>query len=87
MVICMKTTVDITDQLLAAAKRQAVRDGTTVRALIEEGLRQVVQERRRRGTFSLRRATFAGNGLQPEVREGSWERIRDFVYEGRGAGA
>lgn len=81
----MKTTVEIADQLLAAAKRQAVKDGTTMRALIEQGLRKVLEERRRRGAFSLRRATFAGNGLQLEVREGSWERIRDFVYEGRGA--
>ena len=74
----MKTTVDIADQLLAAAKKQAVKDDTTVCALIEQGLRQVLEERRRREAFSLRRATFTGNGLQPQVREGSWERIRDF---------
>ena len=57
----------------------------TLRALIEEGLRRILKRRQRRGDFRLRRATFRGNGLQPGVREGSWERIRDLVYEQRGA--
>jgi hypothetical protein len=57
----------------------------TLRALIEEGLRRILKRRQRRGDFRLRRATFRGNGLQPGVREGSWERIRDLVYERRGA--
>lgn len=84
MVIHMKTTVEIADSLLRAAKKLAARERTTVRALVEEGLRRVVAERKERTSFSLRRATFQGNGLQPEVREGSWERIRDLAYEGRG---
>ena len=33
----MKTTVDIADSLLAAARRLAGKERTTVRALIEEG--------------------------------------------------
>ena len=39
----MKTTVDIPDTLLDEIKRVAARDKTTVRALIEYGLRQVWQ--------------------------------------------
>ena len=31
------------------------------------------------------RVTFRGEGLQPGVAEGGWERIRDLAYEGRGS--
>ena len=84
MVICMKTTVEIADGLLADAKRVASKERTTVRSLIEEGLRRVVKDRAGRGRFRLRKASFKGNGLRPDVREGSWEQIRDLSYEGRG---
>ena len=80
----MKTTVDIADAVLEEAKATASREGTTVRALIEEGLRRVLEERAERSEFRLRRKTFAGNGLQPTVRDGSWERVRDLIYEERG---
>jgi hypothetical protein len=80
----MKTTVEISDQLLQSAKRMAAEEGTTVRALIEEGLRRVTQERAKKPKFRLRRVSFRGNGLHPEVQEGSWEPIRDLIYEGRG---
>jgi hypothetical protein len=33
----MKTTLDISDAILARAKKLAKREGTTVRALVEEG--------------------------------------------------
>jgi hypothetical protein len=78
----MKTTVEITDALFKDAKRQAERERTTLRALIEEGLRRLLAERRRRGRFVLRRVTFRGAGIDPEV--GSWEEIRRRAYEGRG---
>lgn len=84
MVCCMKTTVDISDALLGEARRLAERDRTTVKALVEEGLRRVVAERKAPGTFKLRRASFRGQGLQPPLTEDSWERIRDMAYEGRG---
>lgn len=81
----MKTTVEITDSLLDEARKLASREGTTVRALVEEGLRRIIAERKRVKVYRLRRATFKGDGLQPHVADASWERIRDIVYEGRGA--
>jgi hypothetical protein len=84
MVIHMKTTIEIADPLLEEAKRVAAREGTTVRSLVEQGLRQVLSARRQRGRFRLRKATFRGQGLQEGVRELGWERIRGLSYEGRG---
>ena len=85
MVICMKTTVEIPDSLLAAAKKLAARQHTTIRALIEQGLRHVLGERKEGRAFRLRKATFNGEGLQPDVAEGSWDKLRDLAYKGRGA--
>ena len=83
--ICMKTTVDIADSLLAEAKLLAAEQQTTVRALVEEGLRHAVEERKRTSVFVLRSVSFGGNGVRPDIREGSWERIRELIHEGRGA--
>jgi hypothetical protein len=58
---------------------------TTFRELMEEGLRRALAKRKRRHKFRLRRATFKGKGLQPGIAAGSWERICDLVYVGRGA--
>jgi hypothetical protein len=80
----MKTTVEIPDSLLDEARRLAAREGTTLRALIEEGLRRLVAERKRTGPFRLRKAAFKGDGLQPGVAGASWDRLREMAYEGRG---
>jgi hypothetical protein len=80
----MKTTVEIPDELLARAKLAAARDKTTVRQLIEDGLRRVLADRAHRGTFRLRKASFRGDGLHPDVAGGDWSRIRERIYEGRG---
>ena len=86
MVICMKTTVNLADPLLRQAKDVAAREGTTVTSLIEEGLRKVLEDRKRGARpFRLRQVTFRGKGLQPGVDEGNWEQIRDLLYEGHGA--
>ncbi len=81
----MKTTVEIPDSLLAQARAVASRERTTLRALIAEGLRRILGERRRAGRFRLRRVTVRGKGLQPDLRGASWDRIRDRAYEGRGS--
>ena len=80
----MKTTVEIPQTLLDEARKLASREGTTLRALVEEGLRRIIAERRHAGAFRLRQATFKGTGLQVSVAGVPWERIRDLAYEGRG---
>lgn len=55
--------VELPDSLLREAKRVALREETTVRALIERGLRTVIRERRPADRFTLRTCSFVGNGL------------------------
>lgn len=81
----MKTTVEISDEIAREARALAAREKTTLRALIEDGLRAVLRDRRRRSRFRLREASFGGTGLQSEFRDASWERIREAAYEGHGA--
>lgn len=80
----MKITVEIPDALLEEARKVAARHRTTLRALIVEGLRNSIAERRRVAAFNLRNASVDGNGLQPGIEAADWSRIRELVYEGRG---
>ena len=84
MVTHMKTTIEIADSLLAAARKIVSREGTTLRALVEAGLRDQLKGRRKPQSFRLRLVTFRGEGLHPQAGEGGWEKIRDLIYEGRG---
>lgn len=85
MVSHMKTTVEIADELLERAREAARRERTTLRALVEEGLRTSIEQRKRGHRFQLRDASVAGQGLAPEFRDASWERIRDAAYGGSGS--
>ena len=81
----MKTTVEISDSLAREAKEVSRREKTTLRELIEAGLRAVLRERRKKAAFRLRDASFGGKGLQAEFRGADWERLREAAYEGRGS--
>ena len=81
----MKTTIQLPDSLLRQARRLAQREHTTLKALVEQGLRRTLAERQQRSGFRLRKVTFKGQGLQPPAAGASWERIRELSYEGRGA--
>ncbi len=78
----MKTTIEISDGLLDEARKVASREGTTLRVLVEAGLRKEVRERGRRKAFRLKRASFRGRGLRPELAGARWEQIRELAYEG-----
>lgn len=81
----MKTTLEISDPLLREARKIAVRERTTLRALVEQGLRQVVADKKQASKFRLRKASFKGSGLRPDLDDAGWERLRDLAYEGRGS--
>ena len=83
-VMATKTTVDIREPLLDAARDAASEEGTSLRALIEEGLELALAKRRKQKPFKLRRASFKGKGVRSGVREGEWSEIAAAIYEGRG---
>ena len=82
----MKTTIELSDAALEEARRVAAREGTSLRALIEEGLRRVLADRRaRRAGFRLRDVGVDGEGLSQEFAGESWPTVRDAIYRERGA--
>ena len=80
----MKTTIELSDDLASRAKAYAARQGITLRAVVEQGIRQVLSEDRRRPGFQLRDASVGGKGMQPEFQDGDWSKIRAAIYEGYG---
>ena len=79
----MKTTVEIHDALLLRAKRRARQDGTTLRSLIEEGLRRVLRAPAPKKKYRLPDLS-VGNpkGLDP-LEEYTWPDLRDLIHEDR----
>ena len=80
----MKTTINIADFLLEEAKELTRQEKSTLKALVEEGLHRVISERKTSKKFSLRKASFKGQGLQPEFESEGWQKIRTAAYEGHG---
>jgi hypothetical protein len=84
MVVRVKTTVDIAETMLREAKLIAAREGTTLKALVEEGLRHVIDERREQTTsFRLRDVRYGSGVGAPGIDPNDWMSIKHLV---RGAG-
>ncbi|HOW66344.1 MAG TPA: DUF2191 domain-containing protein [Candidatus Paceibacterota bacterium] len=82
----MKTTIDLADDLFLRAQRLARDEGTTLRALTEEGLRYVLERRREIKANTLPPlVTLKGQGLSDAFKDASWERIRGEIYPDPGA--
>jgi hypothetical protein len=81
----MKTTIEIPDPLLNDARRVAAREGSTVRSLVEQGLRRVLAEKLPGRDYKLKRASFKGNGVCQGLHEGQWQSLRNLIYADRGA--
>jgi hypothetical protein len=76
----MKTTVEIADDLLKRSQQLAKREGSTLRAVLEEGLRLVLKGRQTPGSRAFHFPTFGKGGLNAEFRDADWERIRSTIY-------
>lgn len=81
----MRITVEIADALLTEVRRVADRRGVTLGTLVEEGLHRVLETDRGQPRFTLRGGSFTGTGIDPQFDEEGWERVRDAIYQGRGA--
>ncbi len=63
MFLCMRTTIEISDELLRQAKKKAADEGTALRDVIEAALRAYLSGRRSRGRYRLRWRTERGRVL------------------------
>jgi hypothetical protein len=83
----MKTTVEIAEDLFARTREVARREGTTFRSLIEEGLQAALahHEQMIARDYVWPDLSVGGDGLAPELGDGSWEAIRSLIYGGHGA--
>jgi hypothetical protein len=85
MVVRVKTTVDIAEAMLREAKLIAAREGTTLRALVEEGLRHVIDKRAEETTgFRLRDCSYGSGGGMPGIDINDWMSMKHLT---RGAGS
>jgi len=80
----MKTTINISDNLLQRAKEVVRRERSTLKELTEEGLELAIAERASRKGKPVKPVVFGGQGLSPEFRGKSWAEIRDAIYKGYG---
>ncbi len=76
----MKTTVDIADDLLKRSQRLAKREGLTLRAVLEDGLRLVLKGRQTPRSRKFHFPTFGEGGLSREFEGADWRTIRGAIY-------
>lgn len=76
----MKTTIELPDELLREAQQIARAEGTTLKSVMEEGLRAVIARHRSAAHFELRDASVTGRGLRPDFADADWARIREASY-------
>ena len=68
MLLCMRTTIRLDDELLAQAKQVAAQTNRTLTAVIEEALRQHLGlQQQLAAREPVRLNTVGGNGLLPGV--------------------
>ncbi len=79
----MKTTVELPDDLLERSKAVARRENSTLKALLEEGLRLALRSRSRKRAAPFVVQPFQGDGLTPEFASAGWDQIRDEIYRDR----
>ena len=76
----LKTTIEMSDPLFKSAKELAQRSQTTLRALIEEGLRRVISDSqvKAKSAFKLKDASVGGKAvLLPEPAR--WQQLEEVM--------
>jgi hypothetical protein len=81
----MKTTIDISDNLLNRARELARREKTTLKDLAEEGLQLVLSRRGQGSLTKIEPVIVHGQGLSSALKAKAWAEIRDEIYRGYGS--
>ena len=76
----MKTTLEIQDELLARAKRHAKLTGRPLRAVVEDGLRQVLSSTTRQESYTLPDLSVGEADARDPLESYSWQDLRDEIY-------
>jgi hypothetical protein len=79
----MKTTVEIQPALLERARRHAQKTGKPLRAIIEEGLRRVLEAEAVTPAYRLPDHSVGEPGAPNPLESFSWQDLRDEIYGGR----
>jgi len=85
MLLCMRTTIDIQDDLLIELKRVAAETNRTLRDLIEDAIRAALVLRRSEPATAGSRpiVTFRGRGVQRGVNLNSMSELLDVMDDVR----
>jgi hypothetical protein len=67
MLLCVRTTIELNDELFRQAKRKAAAEKITLRELVERALRLHLEGRDPRAGYRLALVPFRGRGLQDGV--------------------
>lgn len=76
----MKITVEVSDAILDRARRVAKRRGRTVRSLVEEGLRLVLENEGRARPYRMPDRRVGNPGDVNPLASMSWEDLRAEIY-------
>ncbi len=81
----MGTTIEINDSLMRNAQQLAHQKNLTLQQIVESALQSFLKkEQDVEKVFQLQKHSFRGNGVQPDIREGDWSKIRERIYERQG---
>lgn len=83
----MKTTIEISDPLFERSRRMAQREGTTLRALVEEGLRLALAARAAKPAAPFTLPAFGEGGRTEAFATAQWPQLRAAIYGGPDNGA
>jgi hypothetical protein len=80
----VKTTLDIADGLLERAKRHARKTGRPLRAVVEDGLRRVLDAQPAAAkAYEIPDRSVGVAGNRNPLASYSWPELRDEIYGGR----
>ena len=83
MLWCMRTTIQLDDQLLIDAKSLALQTGKTLSAVIADGLQEILARRDETGNRKpVKLPRMSGSGLRPSVNIDSNAELLDLMEQG-----